>query len=137
MRCCGGSNKTAVWGVPGTLADKPPKSNFAKLLWEVREEVDIGFEPASVQLLRGVNGTEMQTMLDIDRYYNGRFLEIKRPDLVTNPPGNKPVEEYVPAFVRTAAATASHRVSDIPRIRRLYSHAATDRRGRSLPAYRL
>eukprot|EP00040_Diaphanoeca_grandis_P029096 m.169451 g.169451 ORF g.169451 m.169451 type:complete len:440 (+) comp31572_c0_seq1:322-1641(+) len=84
IRCCGGNNITAEWGKPGTTVDKPPKDTYALLMWEVREVADVGFEPASVQLLSGRTASEFQTMLDIDLYYNGRFLEIKRPDLITN-----------------------------------------------------
>ena len=88
LRCCGGSNNTREWGLPNTTANKPPNSTYALLMWEAREVADIGFEPATVQSNVPGGGSStaagVQEMLDIDLYYNGRFLEIKRP-VTTSP----------------------------------------------------
>lgn len=88
LRCCGGSNNTREWGLPNTTANKPPNSTYALLMWEAREVADIGFEPATVQSNFPGGGSStaagVQEMLDIDLYYNGRFLEIKRP-VTTSP----------------------------------------------------
>ena len=113
LRCCGGSNSTQEWGVPNTTADKPPHSTYALLMWEARHVADIGFEPATVESDgesesksdHRVGGSStaagVQQMLDIDLYYNGRFLEIKRPDLIDN--ANHPYQKYASDF---AAADA-------------------------------
>ena len=68
---------------------------------------DIGFEPAVVQSLGppahgAESAVEVQTMLDIDLYYNGRYLEIKRPDLIGN--NNSAYAPYVDDFAAAAAA---------------------------------
>jgi hypothetical protein len=120
VRCCGGNSDTKLWGVPGTLAhDKPPPSNYALLMWEIRETADVGFEPNGLggkpytpvryqwqgqNNVTTANAAGMRTMLDIELYYNGRFLEIKRPDLITN--FNKPNGTYTSEFANTSAAMA-------------------------------
>jgi hypothetical protein len=53
IRDCDGSNDTThVWGVPnvsvGGPNDLPPPSNFARLVWEVREKVNVGFEQGGI-----------------------------------------------------------------------------------------
>eukprot|EP00041_Stephanoeca_diplocostata_P016822 m.333000 g.333000 ORF g.333000 m.333000 type:complete len:473 (-) comp20500_c0_seq1:371-1789(-) len=101
IRCCGGNNRTAQWGVPGTTRDKPPTFNYSLLMWEVRQRAIIGFEPGVVQLLQNVSSQGMQTMLDIDLYYNGQYLEIKRPDIINNT--NFPEDRYVSSFQNTSA----------------------------------
>lgn len=111
LRCCGGSNNTHEWGVPNTTADKPPNSTYAVLMWESRQVADIGFEPATVESIFPGGGSStaegVQRMLDIDLYYNGRFLEIKRPDLIDN--ANQPYQQYAPVFAAAAAYMRSGR----------------------------
>jgi hypothetical protein len=103
LRCCGGTNRTAEWGVPNSTADKPPSSTYALLMWESRMQADIGFEPAKVESIgpNPTTPTNMATMLDIDLYYNGRYLEIKRPDVINN--NNSVYSLYAADLVAAAA----------------------------------
>lgn len=65
VRDCGGSNATShVWGVPnvtvGGPSDLDPPSNFAQLVWEVRQRAEMGFEqgrivPRSLPLLAQID----------------------------------------------------------------------------------
>ena len=94
-------------------------------MWEARHVADIGFEPATVESDgesesegegesksdHRVGGSStaagVQQMLDIDLYYNGRFLEIKRPDLIDN--ANHPYQKYASDFAAADAYMKSGR----------------------------
>jgi hypothetical protein len=120
VRCCGGNSDTRIWGVPGSDPPSGPPSNYARLMWEIRETADVGFEPnglggkpytptnrnQQVQQVRkhiaAENTAGMQQMLGIEVFYNGRYLEIKRPDLITN--RNIPNISYAGMLANTSAA---------------------------------
>jgi hypothetical protein len=61
VRCCGGSSNPHVWGNLTPSGTPSTNGNFARLLWEVRGEAAIGFEPGCVQKFPGChsNLTEM------------------------------------------------------------------------------
>ena len=104
VRCCGGSNNTRVWGGASTRSrgSSSRRSNFAQLLWEVKDVAEIGFEEASVQRL--AHATNITAMLEIERSYNGRYLEFKTPDLVNDDVRGKPYAPFVPALLAATRA---------------------------------
>jgi hypothetical protein len=102
VRTCGGSDRTALWGQVGNRSGPPPGALFAELLWEVRELAKIGNEEAYVQELNNITSAGMVTMLAINRWYNGQYMELKRPDIINN--SNMPELLYRDALEATAAA---------------------------------
>lgn len=85
VRDCGGSNDTHVWGVPnvtvGGPRDLPPPSDFALLLWEVRTRAAMGIEQAGIvprKLSIPAQVNFMYAALQIQTYYNVRYLEVSR-----------------------------------------------------------
>jgi hypothetical protein len=103
IRCCGGSNNTRVWGVPNVTVGphSAPPGDYAKLMWEVRSVAAIGFEPAKVTRGKGGGLSALDIMFETDVYYNGRYLELKTPDLINGPGGEtsndlKPYQLFVP-----------------------------------------
>ena len=120
VRNCGGSNDSSVWGQPGVTVggpqDLPAPKDFALLLWEVRQRAHLGVEQGRI-VPRSASAPEqlqyIKEALEIQRYYNIRFIELKTPDIVDvgghcvikhrPEPCDKPHAEFVPVLQQTAS----------------------------------
>lgn len=111
IRCCGGSNRTGMWGVPNVTVGpgQPPPLPYAQLMWEVRNKAAIGFEQGGiVGRGRGQNATTLRRCLTIEQYYNARYIELKTPDVINSAGGQIPSKQppYQPSVIDLVAAAS-------------------------------
>jgi hypothetical protein len=114
VRNCGLSDSASLWGDPDRIDDKPA-SNFTALQWDVRDSAWVGYESGSVSSINGTDGVprsvdEFATLIHNGITGYGRYLEIKVPDIVSNPPPHLPYAPYQPVFEQAARILSNARL---------------------------